>query len=73
MDTCIYLWYHSLMENKRKATLFAVLAVICAAGTAPLAANPTISHALLVLPLILMGLLLFVAGYYAGLARSKKY
>lgn len=61
------------MDNKRKATLFAVLAAICAGGTASLAADPTIIHAFLVLPLVLMGILLFVAGYYAGLARSERY
>jgi len=60
------------MDNKRKATLFAVLACICAASTAPLAADQTINHAFLVLPLVLMGLFLFVAGYYAGLVRSQK-
>lgn len=60
------------MDNKHKATIFAVLAAICAASTAPLAANQTINHGLLVLPLVLMGILLFVAGYYSGLARNKK-
>jgi len=60
------------MENRRKAALFAVLAALCAAGTAPLAANQTINHGFLVLPLVLMGLLLFVAGYYAGRARNMK-
>jgi len=58
------------MDNKRKATLFAVLACVCAAGTAPLAANQSISHIFLVLPLVLMGILLFVAGYYSGLAHK---
>ena len=60
------------MENKRKATLFAVLACICAASTAPLAANQSINHGFLVLPLVLMGILLFVAGYYSGQARNSK-
>lgn len=60
------------MENKRKAILFAVLAAVCAAGTAPLAADQTINHGFLVLPLVLMGILLFVAGYYSGLARNSR-
>lgn len=60
------------MNNTRKALLFAALAAICAAGTAPLAADQTINHGFLVLPLVLMGILLFVAGYYSGLARNKK-
>ena len=60
------------MDNTRKATLFAALAAIAAASTAPLAADQSISHVFLVLPLVLMGILLFVAGYYSGLARNKK-
>jgi hypothetical protein len=66
------LCYNYLMDNKRKAALFAALAAICAASTAPLAVNQTIAHVFLVLPLVLMGILLMVAGYYAGLARNKK-
>jgi VIT1/CCC1 family predicted Fe2+/Mn2+ transporter len=58
------------MDNRRKATLFAVLAAIAAASTVPVAANQSISHVFLVLPLVLMGILLFVAGYYSGLARK---
>jgi hypothetical protein len=60
------------MENRRKAAFFAALAALCAASTAPLAANQTINHGFLVLPLVLMGLLLFVAGYYAGRTRNMK-
>ncbi len=60
------------MDNKRKAALFAALAAICAASTAPLAADQSITHVFLILPLVLMGILLFIAGYYAGLARNPK-
>ena len=60
------------MDNKRKAVLFAALAAICAASTAPLAANQSINHIFLVLPLVLMGVLLFVAGYYSGLTRNQR-
>ena len=60
------------MDNKRKAALFAALAAVCAASTAPLAANPTITHAFLILPLILMGILLFIAGFYAGRSRYER-
>jgi len=60
------------MDNTRKATLFAALAAICAASSAPLAADQSIAHVFIVLPLVLMGILLFVAGYYAGLARNTK-
>ena len=60
------------MDNRRKAVLFAVLAAVVAASTAPLAANQTIQHVFLILPLVLMGVLLLIAGYYAGQARSIK-
>jgi hypothetical protein len=60
------------MDNRRKAALFAALAAIAAASTAPLAVDQTISHAFLILPLVVMGILLYVAGYYSGLARIEK-
>jgi len=60
------------MDNKRRATLFAALAAVCAASTTPLAADQSVTHVFLVLPLVLMGIFLFVAGYYAGLARNQK-
>ena len=60
------------MDNRGKAALFAALAAICAASIAPLATNQSINHGLLVLPLVLMGILLFVAGYYVGLARNER-
>lgn len=70
--TIIHICYIEHMDNKRKAALFAALAAICAASTAPLAAQQSIAHIFLVLPLVLMGILLFVAGYYAGLARTQQ-
>ena len=60
------------MDNKHKVALFAALAAVCAAITAPLAADQSITHIFLILPLVLMGIFLFVAGYYAGLARNQK-
>jgi hypothetical protein len=60
------------MDNKHKAALFGALAAIAAASTAPLAADQSIQHIFWVLPLVLMGILLFVAGYYAGQARNKQ-
>ena len=60
------------MTNTRKTTLFGALAAVVAAGTAPLAADNSISHIFLVLPLVVMGILLFVSGYYAGLAHHTK-
>jgi hypothetical protein len=59
------------MNNKRKAALFAVLAVLCAASAAQLATNKSITPVFLILPLVVMGILLFVAGYYAGQARNE--
>ena len=72
LSTITHICYNLHMDNKRKATLFAVLAVVCAAGTAPIAANQSISQGFLVLPLVLMGILLFIAGYYSGLASKQK-
>ena len=73
LDAIISLCYHSLMDNKRKATLFAFLAAPFAALTAVSAANQSISHIYIVLPLIIMSFLLFLSGYYAGLSRNKNY
>jgi hypothetical protein len=69
---CTLICYNLHMNNTHKATFFAALATICAAGSATLAADQTINHGLVVLPLVLMGILLFVAGYFSGQARSKK-
>ncbi len=57
------------MGNRNKATLFAVFAVIMAAVSAVFAANNSIQHVFIVVPLVVMGFLLFLAGYYAGLAH----
>lgn len=59
------------MDDKRKVVVFSVLASISAATTAPIAATPSIKPLFIVLPLVLMGIFLFFAGYYAGLSRSK--
>ena len=59
------------MGTKRKATIFAALAGVFAASTAPIAALPTVTHVFIVLPLVLMGIFLFFAGYYAGLSRKN--
>lgn len=58
------------MSNTRKVLLFSVLAAVLAAGEAPLAADPTTNHLVLVMPLVVMGIALLLAGYYAGLARK---
>ncbi len=68
----ISICYIQYMDNKRKVALFTALAAVCAATTAPLAAYQSIVHIFLILPLVLMGIFLFVAGYYAGLARNPK-
>jgi hypothetical protein len=60
------------MDNKRKAILFFIAAGILAGSVAPIAANQSIRHILIVLPLVLMGVLLLFGGYYAGQARDKK-
>jgi hypothetical protein len=57
------------MNNRRNATFYAVLAVICAASTAVTASDKMITPLLIVLPLVVMGVFLFAAGYYAGLSK----
>jgi hypothetical protein len=57
---------HSADGQQGQRDFFAVLAALAAEGTAPLAANTSISHVLLVLPFVAMGVLLFVSGYYSG-------
>ena len=59
------------MNNKRKMIAFVALAVITDAGSVPLIANPSTSHIFIVLPLILTGIFLFFAGFYAGKSRPK--
>ncbi len=54
------------MDNKRKAILFFIAAGILAGSVAPIAANQSIRHIFIVLPLVLMGVLLLFGGYYAG-------
>jgi len=58
------------MDYKRKVVVFSVLASISAATSAPIAATPSVRPIFIVLPLILMGIFLFFAGYYAGLNRK---
>ena len=62
IDLC-YIWY---MDNTRKATLFAALAAVSAASSIPLAVNQSVNHGLLVLPLVLMGILLFISRVLLG-------
>jgi len=57
------------MDNRNKAILFAVLAAFMAASSAVFAANTSIPHIFIVAPLVVMGVLLFVAGYFSGLTR----
>jgi len=57
------------MDNRNKAALFAVLATLMAASSAVFAANTSIPHIFIVAPLVVMGILLFIAGYFAGLAH----
>jgi hypothetical protein len=58
------------MDNKQKSIILTILACVSAASTAPIAATPSIKAIFIVLPLILMGILLFFAGYYAGLSKK---
>ena len=58
--------------NKRKATVFSVLAAVSAATTAVIAANPSVRPIFIILPLVIMGIFLFLAGYCAGLAKNEK-
>ncbi|MCL4366701.1 hypothetical protein M1563_00835 [Patescibacteria group bacterium] len=60
------------MDNKRKSIILTVLASVSAASTAPLAATPQVRPLFIVLPLVLMGILLFFAGYYAGLNKLNR-
>ena len=47
-----------------------MLAAVLAASEAPLAADPSTGHLFLVVPLVLMGVAVLLAGYYAGQARK---
>lgn len=58
--------------NKRKATVFSILAVVSAATTAIMINNLPTRPIFIVLPLVMMGIFLFFAGYYAGLAKNEK-
>ena len=60
------------MDNKQKVIFFAVLASIFAVMTTIFSANQSISHVLIVLPLVIMAIFLFFAGYYAGLSKRTK-
>ncbi len=57
------------MDNRRKAAAYSGLAVVMATSSAIFAANPSIPHILIVMPLVVMGVLLFAAGYFVGLTR----
>ena len=60
-----------VMDSKGKSILFAALAAVMAASSAPPAADKNISHIFIVLPLVAMGFFLCVAGYYAGQSKGK--
>jgi thiamine transporter ThiT len=59
-------------DNRRKVAVFAALAAVLAASSAPAAADKSGSHVLIVIPLVLMGFALFAAGYYAGIVRGSQ-
>ena len=54
------------MTNRQKVIFYSILAVVFAASSAISAANESASHAIIVLPLVVMGIFLFFAGYYSG-------
>jgi hypothetical protein len=61
------------MEYRTKVALFAALAAVAAACSAPIIANDAIRlGGFIVVPLLVMGILLFVAGYYAGETRRRR-
>ena len=61
------------MDDRRKAGLsFAALAALSAASTASVAADATGRPIFIVLPLLVMGVCLLFAGYYAGLSRATR-
>lgn len=60
------------MNYKQRVTIFSMLAIVAAATSAITAANPTIRPIFIVLPLVLMGIFLFFAGYFAGLSKVNK-
>ena len=57
------------MTDRNKTTLFAVLAAICAASEAPIAATKDIRPIFIIMPLFAMGVLLLMCGYFAGRSR----
>jgi len=58
------------MTNLQRVIFYSILASVFAVSAAITAANPSVSHIFIVLPLVLMGLFLFIAGYYSG--RTKR-
>ena len=60
------------MDNKRKSILFIALGGVAAGSVAPIAAHQPVLPIFLIVPLILMGIFLLLAGYYAGLARGGR-
>ena len=60
------------MDNRQKTIIYTTLAAIFSAITAIFAAQQSIGHIFIVLPLVLMGICLFFAGYYAGQGQHKR-
>ena len=59
------------MDTQRNAALFAILATLLAVSAASLAATKVMPQGVVMVVLVVMGLCLFAAGYYAGLSRSQ--
>jgi len=60
------------MTNHQKVIFYAILALLFAVSGAVTSANSAISHIFIVLPLVVMGLFLFIAGYYSGRSKGKQ-
>ena len=60
------------MDNKQKVTLFVALACGASALSAYTASLPDIRHLFIVLPLVMVSIFLFFAGYFAGMSKKHK-
>ena len=58
------------MTNKHKVTLLAVMACLLASISAILASHKPVYVGILVIVLVAEALILFFAGYFAGLSRN---
>ncbi len=59
------------VTDRQRVGLFAALAGVAFAVSAPVVADSSIRRGFIVIPLIAGAIFLFLAGYYSGLARQR--